>query len=508
MRTPDGQVPRAYHDVLEVGGRLSAAPSQRLIDTAFADELKSQQQLFEPVSLVDMAHTLMMSASGPIPRDQAAVLLRSLLELHGWPDDFSLDPALGDIYTNREAWLNAHCDAAGWLGVSRARREAITCGFHIAVRHQLLSLADALAILADTLTKTARAHRATLFPDYTYLQAAQPTTFGHYLLGFAFPVVRHIERTLALFERFNNSPAGGGSANGSIAPQDRAALTRMLGFDAPVANTRDAMWQADLSVEAAALIANALITVDRLGEDLMAFATQEFALVRLSDSHSRASKIMPQKKNPFALSYLRSLANQALGLQTTIAASMRTPSGQMDNRLAAYAEIPASLHQAAEGAHLMADVVRELDVDKARAKALLANGQLAASDMAEHLMLETGLDFRQAHKVIGLLIRLLEQEDRNLASATAGDLDTAALQAIGRALDIDDDLIARALDARQAVGARSCYGGASPHRVDEAVKTLSAAISAQRRTIGKRAAAIARAQHKLIDKAQAAAGIT
>ncbi len=507
MRTPDGQAPRAYHDVLEVGGRLSAAPSQRLIDTAFAEDLKNQQQLFESVSHADLAHTLMMSKSGPIPREAAAKLLHALLELHAWPDDFELDPALGDIYTNREAWLNAHCDAAGWLGVSRARREAITCGFHMTTRSQLLTLADGLATLADTLTKTARAHRNTLFPDYTYLQAAQPTTFGHYLLGFAFPIARHVDRALILFDRFNSSPAGGGSANGSIAPQDRAALARLMGFDAPAANTRDAMWQADLPIEAAALIANALITIDRLAEDLMTFATQEFGLVKLSDGHSRASKIMPQKKNPFALSYLRSLANQALGLQTTISASMRTPSGQMDNRLAAYAEIPTSLGQAAQGAHLMADVMAELEVDKTRAKALLAEGKLAASDMAEHVMLATGLDFRQAHKVIGLMIRQLETDGRNLATATAVDLDTAAHQAIGHALDVDDDLIARALDSRQGVAARSCIGGASPQRVDEAIKSLSAEISALRRTIDKRAGAIARAQTKLVGKAQSAAGI-
>jgi len=506
MRAPDEPASRADQDVLEIGGRLAEPPSDRLIATAFADELRGQRDLFEAVSLADMAHTLMMmGAAGPIPRDKGAALLKALIELHGRPEDFTLDPARGDLYTNREAWLNAHCAATGWLGVSRARREPVTCGFHMTVRRRLLSLADALCAFTEALSKTASRHRATPFPDYTYLQAAQPTTLGHYLLGFAFPAERHVERTLALFARVNVSPAGGGSANGSIAPQDRAALARMLGFDAPAANTRDAMWQADLSIEAAALIANILVTFDRLAEDLMVLTTQEFGLVRLSDKHSRASKIMPQKKNPFALAYVRAIANQAIGLQATTAASMRTPSGQMDNRMTAYSAIPSALRQAAEAAHLMAEVVRELEVDEARAAALLATGRLAASDLAENVMLATKLDFRTAHRVVGTLVRQLEAEERELATVTPADLDRAAREATGSPLVLDSDIIAQALDARRAVGARICIGGASPHRVDEGVNALTAKTAEQRRAIGKFAANIGRALHDLMDKARAAA---
>ena len=505
MHAPERPVPCAETDVLEVGGRLTEPSSQRLIASAFADELKSQQGLFDGVSLADLAHTLVMSESGPIPKDASRSLLRALLELHERPGDFELDPAKGDIYTNREAWLNVHCDAAGWLGPARARREAITCGFHLTVQCRLLALAEGLGALAQALNKAARRHRAVLFPDYTYLQAAQPTTFGHYLLGFAFPILRHIERALVLFERFNTSPAGGGSSNGSITPQDRAKLARLLGFERPAANTRDAMWQADLVIEAAGLTTNLLITLDRLGEDLMVFASQEFGLITLSDAHSRASKIMPQKRNPFALAYLRALANRAIGLQAATAAAMRTPSGQMDNRLAAYGEIPVALDQATNAVGLMAEVISGLHVNKARAKAILEDGALAASDLAEYVMLASGLNFRQAHKVVGHLVRTLDDEERTLASATSGDLDLATQTVFGRSLSLGSDILARALDSQQAIKARTCIGGAAVHRIDEAVKTLANAVTQHRRIIRNHAARIERARHKLIETAQGAA---
>ncbi len=505
MRAPDAATPRASDDVLEIGGRLRDPPSQQLVATAFRDELDNQRELFEAIGLADLAHTLMMQQAGVIPDDAAHSLLRALLALNRPAESFDADAAKGDLYTNREAWLQAHTDAAGWLGVARARREAITCGFHITVRADLLDLADALCGLAAKMADLGRKHCSTLFPDYTYLQAAQPTTFGHYLLGFAYPVLRHLDRADALYQRFNLSPAGGGSANGSIAPQDRVKLARAMGFDGPVANTRDAMWQADLPIEAAGLVAGILVTLDRLGEDLMVYATQEFGLVRLGDRHSRASKIMPQKKNPFALSYLRGIANQAIGLQAAMTAAMRTPSGQMDNRMAAYHEVPEALRQAAQAARLMEEVLADLQIDTARASEIVEGNFMAASDLAEHIMLASDLDFRQAHKLVGALVRELEAQGKCLSDAEAQDLDRIAREQLGRGLELSQDVIARALDAKRAVEARSCIGGAAPKRAKQASAALKKDIAGHRQAARKRRNKIEAAERKLVERAREAA---
>jgi argininosuccinate lyase len=169
--------------------------------------------------------------------------------------------------------------------------------------------------------------------DYTYLQPAQATSFGHYLLTFAYPLVRDLDRLQALYRRTNLSPAGCGSVNGSRLPQDRTRLAGLLGFDGQVPHARDAMWQPDGPIEMLAMIVAALVNLDRLAEDLQIFATAEFDLIDLADSHARASVIMPQKKNPYALTYVRGVANEMIGMLAGVAALGRTPSGQVDNRV-------------------------------------------------------------------------------------------------------------------------------------------------------------------------------
>ena len=141
--------------VLEVGARLARNPSERLIQTAFKRELDDQADLFEGMSWVDLAHTLVMMEAGIVPREAGRDLLAALLKLHERPADFTLDPSRGDLYTNREAWLATQTGASTWLGAGRARREATTTAFLIKARAGLLGLAEALATTGKVITARA-----------------------------------------------------------------------------------------------------------------------------------------------------------------------------------------------------------------------------------------------------------------------------------------------------------------------------------------------------------------
>ncbi|HEV2237331.1 MAG TPA: lyase family protein, partial [Ktedonobacterales bacterium] len=301
--------------------RLSEPPARSLVDTAYARETGDTALLYFGMSLADLAHVLELMEAGVLPAATGGELLQALLELHPAPPlDFGLDPARGDLYSNREAYLRMLGAPVGWLSAGRARREATTIGYRVAVRARLLGLAAALGELAAAGLDLAEAQRATLFPDYTYLQPAQPTTFGHYLLTFVTPLLRDLARTRAAFANANASPAGSGSVNGSRLPLDRARLAARLGFDSVIAHTRDGMWQPDGPIEIGGLLAAALVNLDRLAEDLQHFATAEFGLVELADRHTRTSVIMPQKKNPYALAYVRGVCGEAIGAVAAFAA--------------------------------------------------------------------------------------------------------------------------------------------------------------------------------------------
>ena len=449
---------RPGESVLEVGGRLASGPSELLINSAFKKELEDQEDLFEAMGLTDLAHTLVMSEGAIVPAEPGRELLAALLQLQERPADFHLDPARGDLYTNREAWLGEHSSAVRWLGAGRARREVTTTAFLIKLRENLLGLAEALTESGQAMTTRAEEFRATIMPDYTYLLAAQPTTFGHYLLGFVYPMLRDLDRIRALYERVNRSPAGCGSTNGSRLPQDRRRLAELLGFDGLVTHARDAMWQADLPIEIAAVLTAILVNLDRLAEDLQIFSSEEFGLIELDDRHARASKIMPQKKNPFALTYIRGLANSMLGTLTVSAAAGRTPSAQPDNRLSLYGLIPRSITETRDAVGLMGEVLRFLTFHEQHAQARLADGSALATDLAEVLVLESGLDFRAAHRLVGYLVRRYPGNG-DLNKLTPDGLGDAAEEMLGHRVNLSAAALRDALNPEVAIAARTATGG-------------------------------------------------
>ena len=463
--------------VLEVGGRLAAPPAAELIARAFAEELRHQAALAEAIGHVDLAYVLALVEARTVPRDAGHALLVALLHLHEHPQMLALDPALGDLYTNREAWLATRTPAAGWLGTGRARREATTTAFHLVVCERVRALSRALVALGVEIVALAEAHRHALIADYTYLQAGQPTTFGHYLLGFVGPLLRDLQRARSFHERFDRSPAGCGSTNGSLLAPDRERVAALLGFGGLVPHARDAMWQADGPIEGMALVVAALVNLDRLAEDLMIFASVEFGVAELGDAQSRASKIMPQKKNPFALAYVRATANQAIGLQAALAASGRTPTGQMDNRLLAYGELPRALELAAGAAELMRTTLAGFTLSRESAARTLERSFVLATDLADTLVRHCVLDHRAAHRVVGRLSRMLHEEHRPAASLTPADVAEATQAMLGQRVAIDSAAIAAALDPRAAIAGRRGAGGASEAPMSQMICAFRAQLS-------------------------------
>jgi argininosuccinate lyase len=207
---------------------------------------------------------------------------------------------------------------------------------------------------------------------------------------------------------------------------------------------------------------------------------------RLADRHCRASKIMPQKRNPFALAFVRATANRLIGVQAGVAAAGRTPSGQMDNRLYAYGAVPEALRAAGEAALLMAECVDDLAFDETRASAALADRAVCAADLAERLTVEARIDYRRAHGAVGRLVADLEGGGRRLADATAADL-RRALRHAGVEADIANaaEILASALDVARCVGARKDIRCAAPEEVAAMARELTRGAQERRRHVAR-----------------------
>ncbi|MFN7210783.1 MAG: lyase family protein, partial [Aggregatilineales bacterium] len=249
----------------------------------------------------------------------------------------------------------------------------------------------------------------------------------------------------------------------------------LLGFEGIAAHTRDAMWQADVAIEVAAAVVILMTTLDRLAEDLYLFATEEFGYVTLADAHSRTSVIMPQKKNPYSLAYVRGAARASGGALYAIIATNQTPSGQPDNRIFAYGELPRALDRATRTVRLLTGVLERAEWQVERMAARAGEGFSGATDLGDYLSEAADLDPRTAHRLIGYAVRkALEAGLPSHQPLSSAALDQAAQALLGRALNLPEEAVRQAQEPRAIVESRRGIGGASPESVSALLEDYQA----------------------------------
>ena len=455
-------MPEGY---LGAEARISSGPAPELVEAGYAPELADAGLLHRGLGLADLAQLLMLVESGVVPAAVGAELATTLLEWLDVPaEEFPYDAQYGDAYNSRERELERrHGVSAGWLHTGRTRREAGRIAFRLAMREQLLDLHDAVGRLVTALTDQATAHASTLWADTTYLQPAQPSTFGHYLGAFGEEAARHLGRVEAAYRWADRSPAGVGGVGGTRVPLDRARLGDLLGFTEVGAHTRDVMWATDGLVDAVLAAAQAATTADRLAEDLEIFTSPGFGYVELDASLCRASVLMPQKRNPYALAVIRAGAGTLVGRVTGLLVTQRTPSARTDNWLHAYGEVASSLELGRRVVALGAAVVEGLTVDTDALAQAAAASFTGAADLAEELVLGSGLDYRSAYRVVGRAVADALAAGRPSIEAT--ELTRLARELLDVDLEVTPTEVAAAMDPARILTTRTAVGGSAPERV-------------------------------------------
>ncbi|HET8621250.1 MAG TPA: lyase family protein [Acidimicrobiales bacterium] len=483
------------------GGASTPGPAPELVGAGFGYESRGAATLHDGLNQADVAHVLDLLERGIIPRPAAVALLRVILDAS--MDSIGYDPRDGEPYNSRERAFAAQIGStAGWLHAGRPRREATRLAFRLHLRRRTAELVLAATALARALTDRAGQYRDTLFADQTYLQHAQPSTVGHYLLSFAYPVIRDGHRLLEVFDWLNASPAGAGCVNGTRLQGDRGAVAARLGFASVIVNTRDAMWQVDGLVQLASTLASLALTQTSLAEDLEIWASSEFDYAELAEEYTRASVLMPQKRNPYALSVIRGTTGVLIGHVAGVLAVQKSPSARSDNLIFAYGEIPGALDHARRMTELTAGVVSTLTMNEARLREALATGFSQATDVAEQLMVACGVDYRTAYQVVGSAVRRLAAD-----GGTAGDLnptllDEIAVEQLGRPLAIDAATLADALDPAAIVATRVALGGAAPEPMEAMLADTAADTDALAGAARDRLDTIDRAEHSLVAEAR------
>jgi argininosuccinate lyase len=364
-----------------------------------------------------------------------------------------------DIHMNVEARLAELIGpAAGRLHTARSRNDQVALDFRLWVRGACEGAVAALEALQRALLEKAEAHAGDLMPGFTHLQPAQPVTFGHHLMAYVEMFGRDAARFADARARMNECPLGSAALAGSPFPIDREMTAKALGFDRPTANSIDGVSDRDFALEALAASSICAGHLSRLAEEIVIWVTPQFGFVKLSDAFTTGSSIMPQKRNPDAAELVRAKTGRVLGSLTALTVVMKglplAYSKDMQEDKAPVFEAFDALEVAVAA---MTGMVRDLEPNRERMAAAAGAGYSTATDLADWLVRELNLPFREAHHVTGRAVRLAEGKGVDLASLSVADL-----QSLHPGIS---EAVYKVLTPAASCASRMSYGGTAPDQV-------------------------------------------
>jgi argininosuccinate lyase len=452
------------------GGRFGGGPAA--IMQEINASIPVDKRLWEEDIAASRAHAAMLGACGIIAAEDAVVIDRGLAQI---ADEFArggvpVDLSLEDIHMTVEARLKELVgEPAGRLHTARSRNDQVATDFRLWVRGACERIDAGLKAIQAALLTRADEHADSIMPGFTHLQVAQPVTLGHHLLAYVEMFGRDRGRFADARARLNESPLGAAALAGTSFPLDRDATASALGFDRPMANSIDAVSDRDFALEFCASASIAALHLSRLAEEIVIWASQPFGFVALPDAWSTGSSIMPQKRNPDAAELVRGRAGMLLGAFQRLAVIVKglplTYSKDLqDDKETVFGAFDAlALSLAA-----MTGMIETLSFRTDRMRALAASGYSTATDLADWLVRENGLPFREAHHVVGACVKRAEELGVELPALPAAD--AAAIHAA-----VTPEVLA-SLTVEASVASRISYGGTAPERVRQAVAAARAAL--------------------------------
>ena len=441
------------------GGRFAAAPDalmERINASVGFDKVLYAQDIAGSI-----AHARMLGDAGILSGTDVTAICGGLAAIRDEIEsgNFDFKAELEDIHMNIEARLTDMIgDAAGRLHTARSRNDQVATDFRLWVR-DAIDVADAsLAALQGALIDQAESHADWVMPGFTHLQAAQPVTAGHHLLAYVEMFGRDRGRFADARARLNESPLGAGALAGTSFPIDRAATATALGFDRPTANSLDSVSDRDFVLEYLAAAAICAGHLSRLGEELVIWSSARFRFARLSDAFSTGSSMMPQKRNPDAAELIRGKTGRVIGAFVAIATVMKGlplaySKDMQEDKEPVFDAADTLMVCVAAATGMIADLV----FDRDRLAAAAGEGFTTATDLADWLVREADVPFRESHRITGQVVALAEKKECGLEDLTLDDLtaiDGRITKAVFEVLGVDN-----------SVRSRNSYGGTAPDNV-------------------------------------------
>jgi argininosuccinate lyase len=473
----------------------SSFPDPVYAETVLAVNFADFQRCFtEALVEIHRAHLAMLAEQGILPSADAQALLAALNgldleQLRAAPFDGSCE----DVFFYVEQQIASRCDpdVAGRLHTARSRNDIAITLYRMETRREILEIIAQIISLRAALLGLAANHIDTLLPVHTHTQPAQPTTLAHYLMAAVEVLERDARRLQAAWQTVNRCPLGACAITTTGFPIDRRRTAHLLGFEDLQINSYGAIAAVDYLLESAGAVAAAMVSLGRFTQDLLLWGMQEFGFLRLPDGFVQGSSIMPQKRNPVALEHARILASRSAGEAQAVMTSLHnTPFGDIvDAEDDLLPLVFTMFHDAGRALRLVATAMEHACFDTVLMARQAAAHFMTATELADTLVREANLSFREAHRLVSQSVQASPEDDT--PERIASDLLRLAPGIASR------EALLAALDPANFVARRAIPGGPARSAIEPEITRAARIQTELSNWLESRRAALAAAHREL-----------
>jgi argininosuccinate lyase len=446
----------------------------------FLSSMQHDQSILYYDVLGSEAHSIMLHEMGHVTAGELKKILSALEDAKKSPEKIETE-GYEDIHEALEAFVikKAGMDAGGKMHTARSRNDQVVLDIRMKIRDDINDVCAALASLIEGLVQRAKESKQVPMPMYTHLQQAQIGTFSHFMLSYAYALMRDMERLYLVYQRVNQSPLGACAIGGSSISIDRKKTAILLGFDSIVRNSIDATSSRDSFLEYASTLAILTSTLGRIAEDFIIWSTTEFGYIELADRYSSTSSAMPQKKNPDPLELTRAKAAIVTSnLVSMLGIVKALPSGYSRDLQDMKPPLLGASATTLDAIKVIDGAVRSLKINKEKMRQAASTSYAISLDIAEQLVMKNKVPFRAAHKIVGALVeRAAGKDNTPLAKLQASDV-ASVLKAQKVNVKPDELMkIIKEMTPEKSLEARKSVGSPNPQEQEEMIKSLSQGIS-------------------------------
>ncbi|WWD20559.1 argininosuccinate lyase [Kwoniella shandongensis] len=451
--------------------RLASGPHPLQLKYDSLPQLERETREFDQYIRIDLAHLVMLAEQDILSPTHARQLFPALLEIRArGVDAVAIDPAQGTLLLQVEGELVKRLgeDVAGRLHTARSRIDQGATARRMYKREKLIVVMQNNITLQGILISTAEKYVDTIMPTYTHMQQAQPSTFGHYLLSIASRLHDDFVRCASAMQRVNKNPLGGVGLAGTSWPINRDRTAGLLGFEGLINNSKLAR-EAYYAAEIASCLSFTMATLNDLATDLHIWSSTEFGMVELDDSFCSTSSIFPQKKNPVCLEVIKLAAGAAINWGGSALAAFRCE-GTGDQAMRTVPLLDEAFETTKGMLELAGGIIETIIVKDRRMAEILQKSWCTTSNLADVLVREKGLSYRQAHHAVARLVRLCEVGQVARDQVTPDLLQQASMETLGRSLKMGKEELLATLDPVEFVKTRISRGAPGPIEVRRLVE--------------------------------------